>query len=220
MERPDGDGNGEQIDAEQSFAMEFGNFSSDKLWIGQTLDWTKLRLGGDTEKEAMMARPGGATEEHTTMELGYLGFKMENNTEEEQVTKIKHVPPAEHFTTFHERIYQEKQKLLNIGKVLYLSRRNKYDCKGNGITDGALHRNLQQINWTQNRWNSVQKFIENYNNLTNNTRKYWVKPVRRNVTDKMGQRKNRTKIVKPAIATLLHGSQRLFVYMIHSVTDG
>ena len=31
LERPDGDGNGEQIDAEQSFAMEFGNFSSDKL---------------------------------------------------------------------------------------------------------------------------------------------------------------------------------------------
>ena len=42
----------------------------------------------------------------------------------------------------------------------------------------------------------VQKFTENYNNMTSNTRKYWVKPVRRNVTDKMGQRKNKTKNCK------------------------
>ena len=36
----------------------------------------------------------------------------------------------------------------------------------------------------------VQKFTENYNNMTSNTSKYWVKPVRWNVTDKMGQDKN------------------------------
>ena len=58
LERPDGDGNGEQIDAEQSFAMESGNFS----WTNFGLDKHWIGLRGDTEKEAMMARPGGDNE--------------------------------------------------------------------------------------------------------------------------------------------------------------
>ena len=78
LERPDGDGNGEQIDAEQSFAMEFGNFSSDKLWIGQTLDWTKLRLGMDQENKTDVYE-----NKHLYSSL-YLGSK-----------KIKQVPPDE-----------------------------------------------------------------------------------------------------------------------------
>ena len=93
--------------------------------------------GADNDGEIIMARPGGATE-------------------------IKHVPPAEHLTTSHGKLslYSSRiyQKLLSIGKVLYLylylPRRNKHDCN----TDGALQRKLQQINLTQNRWKSAQKF--------------------------------------------------------------
>ena len=66
----------------------------------------------------------------------------------------------------------------------------------------------------------VQKFTQNYKNRTSNTRKYWMDPVRRNVTDKWDKEKTRQQFVIPGIATLLHGSQGLFVHMVYSVMEG
>ena len=64
--------------------------------------------------------------------------------------EIKHVPPDEHFTTFQEklsiyisRIYQEKQKLLNMGFIFISAQQIRLQRKWN------------------NRWSSAQKFTTN-----------------------------------------------------------
>ena len=56
---------------------------------------------------------------------------------------------------YSSRIYQKLfGKALYLYLYFYLPRRKKHDCN----TDGALQRKLQQINLTQNRCKSAQKF--------------------------------------------------------------
>ena len=65
-------------------------------------------------------------------------------------------------------------------------------------TTGSLEYGLLEYDKTEGSlliyiYSFVQKFTQNYNNRTSNTRKYRMDPVRRNVTDKWDKEKTRQK---------------------------